>query len=215
MVFGKKLLALLKQKKMTQKRLADILDVNVQAINRYIKSDRQPRVSFIKKVADTLNVPVTYFVNDYETPETAEKIREQKLDEFVNLKVISQLPAGVKFKDAKQFMDEIFVNKVHLAGGKKVYAVRNVSDDMIPIINQDDIIVVAEDAKLSNGDIVMLRSKKKDGFELREYYNEDGKIFFHTRNPYKDPFIRNESTINKGAKAIQIAGKVVYSCRGY
>ncbi|PLX18617.1 MAG: hypothetical protein C0601_04240 [Candidatus Muiribacterium halophilum] len=164
MVFGKKLLALLKQKKMTQKKLADILEVNVQAINRYIKSDRQPRVSFIKKVADTLNVPVTYFVNDYETPETGDKIKQEKLDEFVNLKVISQLPAGKKFKDAKQFMDEIFVNKVHLQGNKKVYALRNVSDDMIPIINQDDIIVVAEDAKLTNGDIVMLRTKKDNGF---------------------------------------------------
>ncbi len=215
MVFGKKLLALLKQKKMTQKKLADILEVNVQAINRYIKSDRQPRVSFIKKVADTLNVPVTYFVNDYETPETGDKIKQEKLDEFVNLKVISQLPAGKKFKDAKQFMDEIFVNKVHLQGNKKVYALRNVSDDMIPIINQDDIIVVAEDAKLTNGDIVMLRTKKDNGFELREYYNENGTIFFHTRNPYKDPIIKNENTISKGSKALQIAGKIVYSCRGY
>ena len=215
MYFGQKLLALLKQKKMTQKRLADILEVNVQAINRYIKSDRQPRVKFIKKVADTLNVPVTYFVNDYDDPDTGAKIKDQKLNEFVNLKVISQIGAGEKFKDANLFMDEIFVNKVHLAGSKKVYAIRNVSDDMIPIINQDDIIVVAEDAKISNGDIVMLRSKKENGFELREYYNEDGTVFLHTRNPYKDPMIKNEKTMNKGSKAIQIAGKVVYSCRGY
>lgn len=54
--FGEKLEKILNKKLMTQKELANKLNVPASTLNGYIKGYREPNIQFIKKVVAALNV---------------------------------------------------------------------------------------------------------------------------------------------------------------
>jgi SOS-response transcriptional repressor LexA len=212
MHFGEKLNILLKHKKLTQRELSEALNINVQAINRYIKSDRQPRLSFLKKVSEILHVPVTYFVNDYkDLPSVARDIQD---GDFIKLRVIGIVPKNWPFAAVREFMDEVYVPK-RVLGKNKVYAVRANNDDMAPVIESEDYIVVYEENELTNGDVVAVRCYIDGEIKLRKYYKIGDEILFVPRNSHKEAFSVNIKNFDPDpAKGdYEILGKVVHLIR--
>lgn len=61
--FGKRLSALLKSKKLTQRDLSIKAGVTEAAISHYIKGDRIPRASVLARIADTLGTTSEYLLN--------------------------------------------------------------------------------------------------------------------------------------------------------
>ncbi|MGM0608386.1 MAG: helix-turn-helix domain-containing protein [Candidatus Muiribacteriota bacterium] len=212
MHFGEKLYVLLKEKGMTQRALADELDVNVQAINRYIKSDRQPRISFIQKVAKTLKVPVTYFVNDYKDPSPA--VPDEFDYDFVKLRVMGHIPKGWPLAAVREFMDEIFVHK-RIVENMKVYALQANNNDMSPIIEPSDYVILCDEVKLKDGDVVGIRKHGDAEIKYRKYYKINDWIMFIPKNIYQEPekIKANRIDPHPDKGDIEIMGKVVFQTR--
>lgn len=211
MHFGEKLSILLKQKRMTQRALADELEVNVQAINRYIKSTRQPRLDFIKRVAKCLGVPVSYFVNDY--AEVAVDKEENKVTDYTRLRVIGHVPANMEIDDIGDYMDEIYIHKRFLKNQKNVYAVRANSRDMLPVIEEEDYVVVCVMPQYKDEDIVVIRNRKTGEMAIRVYVKADNSVVFVAKNPYIKAIVVNYKELIADLAEYYIVGKVTYQVR--
>jgi transcriptional regulator with XRE-family HTH domain len=211
MHFGEKLSILLKQKRMTQRALADELEVNVQAINRYVKSSRQPRLDFIKKVAKCLAVPVSYFVNDY--AEVAVDKDENKITDYTRLRVIGHVPANMDVDDIGDYMDEIYIHKRFLKNQKLVYVLRANNRDMAPVIEEEDYIVVCEMPQYKDNDTVVIRNRKTGELCIRVYVKADNSVVFVAKSPYLEAIVVNYKELIADLAEYYIVGKVTYQVR--
>ena len=59
---GKKILRIMKEKEMSQKQLAKASGITEAAISKYISGEREPRITFLKRIADALDVPADEFL---------------------------------------------------------------------------------------------------------------------------------------------------------
>ena len=59
---GKKILRIMKEKEMSQKQLATASGITEAAISKYISGKREPRITFLKRIADALDVPADEFL---------------------------------------------------------------------------------------------------------------------------------------------------------
>lgn len=62
MDIGKKILRIMKEKGMSQKQLAKASGITEAAISKYISGEREPRITFLKRIADALDVPADEFL---------------------------------------------------------------------------------------------------------------------------------------------------------
>ena len=62
MDIGKKILRIMKEKGMSQKQLAKASGITEAAISKYISGEREPRITFLKRIADALDVPANEFL---------------------------------------------------------------------------------------------------------------------------------------------------------
>ena len=62
--FGKRIAALRKEKKMTQQKLAKLLNTSISVIGRYERGEMMPSVEVAKKIAAFLNTTVGYLLGE-------------------------------------------------------------------------------------------------------------------------------------------------------
>lgn len=60
--FIKKLSALLEEKDITQRELAEKIDVTEVTISRYLSGERTPRMEIVSKIANYFNVTIDYLL---------------------------------------------------------------------------------------------------------------------------------------------------------
>ena len=63
-VIAKNLIKLLKLNNLTQKQLAEKLDIKLQVVNRWVKGKASPTTKSLDKLASVFGVPVSYFYNE-------------------------------------------------------------------------------------------------------------------------------------------------------
>ncbi|MGA1846882.1 helix-turn-helix domain-containing protein [Deferribacter abyssi] len=90
-MFNEKLKNAIKFRNLTQKKIADILEISPSRLANYISGLREPDIETIKKLAKALNVPVSYFFDEIQL-EDAEYIKKytelkppfkKKINEFI------------------------------------------------------------------------------------------------------------------------------------
>lgn len=67
MEFGERLLFVLKEKEMTQRELAEKININETALSRYVNGSRKPRMDILVNIARALNVSVEYLAGNEES----------------------------------------------------------------------------------------------------------------------------------------------------
>lgn len=60
--YWQKILRIMKEKGMSQKQLATASGITEAAISKYISGEREPRITFLKRIADALDVPADEFL---------------------------------------------------------------------------------------------------------------------------------------------------------
>lgn len=66
MEFGERLLLVLKEKEITQRELAEKININETALSRYVNGSRKPRMDILVNIARALNVSVEYLTGKEE-----------------------------------------------------------------------------------------------------------------------------------------------------
>lgn len=196
MTFGIKLKRLLEEKNITQTKLAEMLDCRQSIISRWIKGiSANPKKETIDKLANALNVPPTYFIEEIDTSTV------QPLNELTTIKmpILSVAICGKPdfcTIDEQVIDDFVEVPKALFPDGN--FIVRCLGDSMLPEIPPKAYCIIKKmDIPLNNKNMLI---KTTDGFTIKRVKVVDGKIRLYYLNP-----------ANKELKAssVQIIGKVI------
>jgi transcriptional regulator with XRE-family HTH domain len=83
-VTGKRIIALLEQKNMLQKELAQKIEVTEVTISRYINGDRVPHSAVLSKMAEALQTTTDYLLgNDIKNNLAAESYLDNRLRQII------------------------------------------------------------------------------------------------------------------------------------
>ncbi len=64
-----KVLKILREKKMTQMELAKEMNIKQASLSKILSGKNSSRIGTIQKIADALNVPINYFIDDNDSHE--------------------------------------------------------------------------------------------------------------------------------------------------
>jgi len=107
MQFGQKLKYLRTERGMNQEEFARLIGVTKQAISRYERGDRTPKITIIKMFSESLNVSVEWLVNNQlgisEVRENEDVVFERgDIDEILDVLVTLDKD---RLKEARRFID--------------------------------------------------------------------------------------------------------------
>ena len=77
MSFSKRLVALRKQKRLTQQKMADTIGIHVSQIKRYESGDTQPSLEVLRKIAVALNISADTLLFDEEERDPDDEFKLQ------------------------------------------------------------------------------------------------------------------------------------------
>ena len=193
--FTKQLKKIMTEKGLTQKELANKLNVTDVFISNYLKGKRNPKPMTIHKFATALDVSPSYFVEEIDTSTI------QPLNELTTIKmpILSVAICGKPdfcTIDEQVIDDFVEVPKALFPDGN--FIVRCLGDSMLPEIPPKAYCIIKKmDIPLNNKNMLV---KTTDGFTIKRVKVIDGKIRLYYLNP-----------ANKELKAssVQIIGKVI------
>ena len=196
MTFGIKLKRLLEEKNITQTKLAEMLDCRQSIISRWIKGiSANPKKETIDKLANALNVPPTYFIEEIDTSTV------QPLNDITTMK-LPILTTVVCGKPDYCTIDEQVIDDFAEVPKKLFpdsdFIVRCIGESMLPEISPQAYCIIKKiDVPLNNKNMLV---KTENGYTIKRIKVVDGKIELHFLNP---------SGKKITPKEVKIIGKVV------
>lgn len=196
MTFGKKLKRLLEERNITQTKLAEMLNCKQSIISRWVKEiSANPKKETIDKLANALNVPPSYFIEEIDTSTV------QPLNDITTMK-LPILTTVVCGKPDYCTIDEQIIDDFAEVPKKLFpdsdFIVRCVGESMLPEISPQAYCIIKKiDVPLNNKNMLV---KTENGYTIKRIKVVDGKIELHYLNPSGKKIIPKE---------IKIIGKVV------
>lgn len=194
--FTKQLKKIMVEKGITQKEIAKLLGVSHVFISTYLNGKRNPKPSTIHKIANALNVPPSYFIEEIDT-KTIQPLNEKTTIKMPILSVANCGKPDFCTIDEQVIDDFVEVPKTLFPDGN--FIVRCLGDSMLPEIPPQAYCIIKKmDSPLNNKNMLI---KTSDGFTIKRVKIVNGKIKLFYLNP------NNKELAVNGT--IEIIGKVI------
>jgi SOS-response transcriptional repressor LexA len=196
MTFGKKLKQLLEERNITQTKLAEMLNCKQSIISRWIKEvSSNPKKETIDKLANALDVPSTYFLEEVDTSTITPLTPTTTIKLPILTTVVCGKPDYCTIDE--QVIDD-FVEVPKLLFPDSSFIVRCIGESMLPEIPPQAYCIIKKiDVPLNNKNMLV---KTENGFTIKRVRIVNGKIELHFLNPEGKKLTPKE---------IKIIGKVV------
>jgi len=198
MSLGKRIKKARLAKELTQKQLAELLNVTDATINRYEKDLRKPDPQMLKAIADVLGVSVDYLLNGEEGKVTQPISNVQPVD-MVMLPILANIRAGRPLFAEEHLQGYMPFPKEMLTKGYEHFLLRVDGDSMIG----DGI---------EDGDIVLIRAQNYvdyDGQIVAVTINGNEACLKHLHHPANSNMVILRSSNPKYADIVHPANDVI------
>ena len=204
MEFGKNMKKIRETRQMTLEEMADFLGTTKQALSRYERGERTPKITAAAKFADLLGMPLIELVgadDDQEMlPEGLTRISRMRVQ---RLPIIGSVAAGEPILADEEH--EIYVDSPIKAD----YALRVQGDSMEPTYLDGDIVYIRQTPDVSDGTVGVVLCE--DSACLKHIYHIENGVQLVSDNPKYPPMIRTWPEYD----TIRILGRVVGYTRMY
>jgi transcriptional regulator with XRE-family HTH domain len=196
MTFGKKLKRLLEERNITQTKLAEMLNCKQSIISRWISgASANPKKETIDKLANKLNVPSTYFLEEIDTSTITPLTPTTTIKLPILTTVVCGKPDYCTIDE--QVIDD-FVEVPKLLFPDSSFIVRCIGESMLPEIPPQAYCIIKKiDVPLNNKNMLV---KTENGYTIKRVKIVNGKIELHFLNPEGKKLTPKE---------VKIIGKVV------
>ncbi|MBP5403794.1 MAG: helix-turn-helix domain-containing protein [Elusimicrobiaceae bacterium] len=201
--FSKKIKQALELKGMTQKALADKLNIKQGTFAQWLNGRRNPSWKAIKRIATVLDMPLSFFMSE-EEKNTNDPLK-------LTTKDVSYVPLyGTSYASRNSFFlaeqQEAYI--IYPKTGEKQFAIRMEGDGMVDkkdprnSIYNSDYLIIDPEVSASDGEVVLARLR--DGYctVRRLYTAENNKIELAPDNKNYDSSFWDKSEV-------EILGKVI------
>lgn len=201
MEFGKNMKKIRESRQMTLEEMADTLGTTKQALSRYERGERTPKITAAAKFADILGIPLLDLVG--EEPILPGNVRKINTLHRQSIPLIGAVAAGepiLATEDCEVYID---------APVKADYALTVEGDSMSPTFIEGDIIYIRQQDDVDDGTVGVVLCE--DSACLKHIYHIKNGLQLVSENPKYPPMIRTWPEYD----TIRILGKVVGYTRMY
>ena len=186
-----------KNNKLTQKQVADYLEVGVSTYNQYETARRQPDNETLIKLANFFGVSTDYILGLDSANEITKKTR---------IPVLGRIPAGIAIEMIEDILDYEDISPAMLTGDKKYFALKIKGDSMEPKFLENDILIIKQQDSCNSGDYCIVAVNGFDATFKKVIKKESG-IILQPLNPNYEPIIYDNEQIEK--LPVKILGVVI------
>lgn len=190
-MIGEKIKEYRKKNKLSQRDLANILNVANGTISLWENNLRVPDIETLQKLSKTFETPIDEFIDNAKPN---------------RIPVLGRIPAGIPVEMITDVLDYEDISPELLTGGKKYFALKIKGDSMAPKFLEDDVLIVRQQADCDNGAYAIIAVNGYDATFKKVVKRESG-IILQPLNPAYEPQIYTSEDIEK--LPIRVLGVVV------
>ena len=101
-----------KQKGVSQKKMAEKLDVSVSAYSMYERDMRNPNIKSLIKLSNYFNVSIDYLLAQTDEKEKCDKIKEKLINSDINLNLLEQIEVKKEIKEILYLIKDLEKEKL-------------------------------------------------------------------------------------------------------
>lgn len=190
---------------LTQDQLGEIAGVSGGAVSTWERGTAEPRMGAVQKIADKLNISKVEIIEDIDE-------KEIKTIKGISIPILNTVVAGMPVDAYEDILGyEEISSKLAMTG--EFFALKVKGDSMLPVLQQDDIVIVRQQDNIESGDIAIVLING-DTATVKKVMKQESGITLIAFNPaiYEPHFYSNEEI---ESLPIKIAGKVVEMKRSF
>ena len=195
---GEKIRNAVKKTGLTQQEFCKKIGIGESVISRWLKGNRNPSITSLKKIAEATDTPLNYFlgIEDIDT-KTIQPLNESTTIKMPILSVANCGKPDFYTIDEQVIDDFVEVPKALFPDGN--FIVKCQGDSMLPEIPPQAYCIIQKmDTPLNNKNMLI---KTSDGFTIKRVKIVNGKIKLYYLNPTNKELVVNGT--------IEIIGKVI------
>ena len=203
MKIGFKIQSLRENLGMTQRDLANKIDISYSVMNRIESGTRAVRDDEVIKIADALDVSTDYLLGVHVNEKTPSNNRHNKI---IEVPVLGSIPAGIPIAAIEDICDYEEITIPQSANSLDYFALKVFGDSMAPRIQSGDVVVCRKQDSVDNGDIAVVLIDGEDATLKRIQKNADGISLIPDNTAYRPKFFTSNEIVTI---PIKILGKVI------
>ena len=185
---------------LSQKELAEKLEMNLRTYASYERGERDISTAVLLKICNTLNISSDILLGNNITPYTPEKM--------VPVPVVGRVAAGYTCLAETDIQSYELVSPEILNDGYDYVYLKVIGDSMEPLLLEGDMVLVRIQESVDSGDYAVVIVDEEDGV-VKQLDFDGNTVKLISQNPYYPPRICS----GKEKKRIRIFGKVIESKR--
>ena len=189
--FEKQLKMALINKNLKQQDLAEKLNVSQAMITMCASGKRKPKFDTIKSIAQILDVPVSYFIEENDEFVPSVKAVPLTKTNTIQLPILADVPAGLpEFSDRDV---EMFVDIPRFMFPYADFVVKCIGDSLEPKIHKGDFCVIRKTQEALDKRAMLV--KTENGICMKIISKQKGQIKLCSTNKKYKPFTPSELSI--------------------
>lgn len=148
-MIGVRLKQLREEKRMTQKELADLLQLTPKAISFYELGERQPSNEILVKLANYFHVSADYLLGKIGME------NEKYTNKGVQIPILGKIVAGIPIEAITDIEDYEEIPR-DMANRGSYYGLKITGHSMEPELREGDIVIVKQQDDVDSGDIAIV-----------------------------------------------------------
>ncbi len=186
-------------KKLTQKELADILNVDRTTYVKWETGSSNPSLDTVIKISKFFNISIDYLLGNNEPPPTT------TTDKSVKIPVLGEVAAGYPIFAAENIIDYEEIPEVMAKNGE-YFALKIHGNSMEPRICNNDVVIVRKQSDVDSGDIAIVLINSDSGTCKKILKHENGITLLSFNAAYEPRFFTKEEI---STLPVTVVGKVV------
>lgn len=189
---------------LTQDELGEIAGVSGGAVSTWERGTAEPRMGAVQRIADALNVSKAEIIED--------RTDKKTVSTAISIPILNTVVAGLPLSAYEDIIGYEEVSR-KLGNSDELFALKVKGDSMLPVLQEDDVIIVKQQSDVESGDIAIVLINGDEATVKKVMKSQDG-ITLIAFNPvvYEPHFYPNDEIVRM---PIRIAGKVVEMKRSF
>lgn len=185
-----------KEKQISMKEAARLLNIPYTTYVGYEKGDREPNSEMLIKIASFFSVSVDYLIS-----KSDDRAKHSKRI----VPVLGSVPAGIPIEAIQDVLDYEEISG-ELARSGEFIALRIKGDSMEPKFSEGDVVIIRRQEQVENGEIAIVMVNGNDA-TVKKFYKTDAGVTLIGTNPSFTPLTFTPEQVE--ALPVRVIGKVV------
>lgn len=207
-MFKERLKQLREEKGLTQKQLAEMLNISRSALSLYESGQRQPDLEILSKIARFFNVTVDYLIGG--SSRTLQQLETIKIGKLLQIPIIGCVKAGEGGIAYEELLGYEYIDADMIKDCENCFFLRVKGNSMEPEIKEGDLALVRRQPDVPSNTLAVVIINGEEGM-IKKIVKQENAIVLQSYNPEYSPIVlTSKNDFRIVGQVISILRKFVY-----